>query len=50
MQNTVEPIILNREQIKSTAVNLISDSLEYYDANTEKYMDYSYHTKSGYIY
>jgi len=41
MENTPSPIIPNTEQTKSTtAINLISDSLEYYDNNTEKYTDF----------
>lgn len=41
MENTLSPAISNRDQAKSnTAINLISDSLEYYDSNTEKYNDF----------
>lgn len=38
MENTILPKLHYNEQTKSTtAINLISDSLEYYDSNTEKY-------------
>lgn len=41
MESTVLPTIPNGEQTKfATAINLISDSLEYYDSNTEKYSDF----------